>query len=178
MANVSPDRRQASLVVALQNPKAIDLMPGQVALGLAGDQLKTLLGSCVSVILTDPRRTVGAMCHIVHVGPPNAANAHNAAYGEVAMHTMFDQLIGVGIPPQRCHAYVYGGGNMFPQMFSTTQVGAKNASWVLNYLDGCGITVVEHDVGGSTYRKVVWTVGSDKPGVEVVRTDMAPATRR
>ena len=42
-------------MVPLQNPKAIDLMPGHVALGLVGDQLKTLLGSCVSVILTDPR---------------------------------------------------------------------------------------------------------------------------
>ena len=153
-------------------------MPGHVALGLAGDQLKTLLGSCVSVILTDPRRTVGAMCHIVHVGPPNAANAQNTAYGEVAMQAMFDQLIGVGILPQRCHAYVYGGGNMFPQMFSTNHVGAKNATWVLDYLDGCGITVVEHDVGGSIYRRVAWTVGSDQPGVETVRTDLARAPRR
>ena len=45
-----------------------DLMPGDVALGTAGDQLKTLLGSCVSVILTDPRRTVGAMA-IASAGP-------------------------------------------------------------------------------------------------------------
>lgn len=178
MATAFPDRRQAPSVVPLLNPKAIDLMPGHVALGLVGDQLKTLLGSCVSVILTDPRRTVGAMCHIVHVGPPNAANAHNTAYGEVAMHAMFDQLIGVGILPQRCHAYVYGGGNMFPQLFSTTHVGAKNATWVLDYLDGCGITVVEHDVEGSTYRKVAWTVGSGKPEVEAVRTDIAWAPRR
>ena len=58
-----------------------DLMPGDVALGQAGEQLKTLLGSCVAVILTDPRRTVAAMCHIVHVGQPNAANQHNTAYG-------------------------------------------------------------------------------------------------
>ena len=50
----------------------LELMPGDVAIGQAGDQFKTLLGSCVSVVLTDPRRTVGAMCHIVHVGTPNA----------------------------------------------------------------------------------------------------------
>lgn len=159
----------------VQSPRAVELLPGHVVLGLAGDQLKTLLGSCVSVILTDPRRTVGAMCHIVHVGHPNAANAHNTAYGEVAMQTMFDQLIGVGIPPQRCHAYVYGGGNMFPQMFTTTHVGAKNAEWVLDYLDDCGISVVGHDVGGCTYRKVAWTVGREQPVVETVRTDMPKA---
>ena len=39
-------------------------------LGYAGDRMKTLLGSCVAVILTDQRRTVGTMCHIVHVGRP------------------------------------------------------------------------------------------------------------
>ena len=153
-------------------------MPGDVALGRVGDQLKTLLGSCVSVILTDPRRTVGVMCHIVHVGQPNAANIHNTAYGEVAMQDMFDRLIGVAIPPARCQAYVYGGGNMLTQMFSTTHVGAKNANWVLDYLDDCGIAIIAHDVGGNGYRKVAWDVGRAHPVVETVRTDLGGAAGR
>ena len=49
------------------------------------------------------------------------------------MQTMFDRLIAVGIPQARCQAYVFGGGNMFPHVFSTTHVGAKNAQWVLDY---------------------------------------------
>ena len=134
--------------------------------------IATLLGSCVAVILTDPRRTVGTMCHIVHVGRPNHANQHNTAYGEVAMQTMFDRLIAVGIAPARCQAYVYGGGNMFPQLFSPTHVGAKNAQWVLNYLLDCGIVVVGNSVGGSTYRKVAWTVGREAPEVEEVQPQM------
>ena len=173
MSAAFPDRRKAQPLASWQKSRLIELMPGDVALGLAGDQLKTLLGSCVSVILTDPRRTVGVMCHIVHVGRPNAANVQNTAYGLVAMQDMFDRLIGVAIPPERCHAYVYGGGNMFPQMFSTTHVGAKNADWVLDYLYDCGINVVEEDVGGSGYRKVAWTVGLERPSVEMVRTDIS-----
>lgn len=178
MSFVFPERRKATLPISTQSQSAIELMPGHVALGRAGDQLRTLLGSCVSVILTDPRCTVGVMCHIVHVGRPNAANLSNTAYGEVAMQAMFDQLIGVAIPPQRCCAYVYGGGNMFPQLFSTTHVGAKNAEWVLDYLYDCGINVVEQDIGGSTYRKLAWTVGRTKPEVEAVRTDMPKSPRR
>ena len=150
---------------------AAELLPGHVVLGFAGDQLKTLLGSCVSVILTDPRRTVGAMCHIVHIGRPNAANAHNTAFGVVAMQEMFDRLIDVGIPPQRCQAYVYGGGNMFPQMFSTTHVGAKNADWVLDYLHHYDITILEQSLGGNGYRKVAWTVGYDAPVVETIQSE-------
>lgn len=145
-----------------------ELMPGDVALGLAGDSLRTLLGSCVSVILTDPRRTVGAMCHIVHVGSPNAANRHNTAYGEVAMQDMFMRLQGVGILAQRCHAYVYGGGNMFPGIASGPLVGDRNAQWVWDFLHDREIAVVDYSLGGTSYRKVSWTVGHSEPCVENV----------
>jgi chemotaxis protein CheD len=167
------ERRKASIPSSGFKTAVTELMPGHVVLGRAGDQLKTLLGSCVSVILTDPRRTVGVMCHIVHVGRPTAANAHNTAYGEVAMQEMFDLLIDVAIPPGRCHAFVYGGGNMFPHMFTTTHVGANNANWVMNYLHDCGITVVDESLGGNGYRKVAWTVGPEMPFIETVLSDMA-----
>ena len=150
---------------------AVELMPGDVALGLAGDQLKTLLGSCVCVILTDPRRTVGVMCHIVHVGQPNAMNLGNTAYGTEAMDDMFDRLIAVGVVPQRCEAYVYGGGNMFPQLVTARHVGASNADWVLDFLHEHDIPVVDYSLGGTGYRKVSWTVGRTEPMVETVNSE-------
>jgi chemotaxis protein CheD len=148
-----------------------ELMPGDVALGLAGEQMKTLLGSCVAVILTDPRRTVGAMCHIVHVGRPNAANAGNTAYGICAMEDMFARLIKIGISHRFCHAYVFGGGNMFPQFFDVRHVGASNVDWVLDYLDAHHIAVVDQCLGGQGYRKILWTVGPTEPVVEVVTAE-------
>lgn len=150
----------------------VELMPGEVALGQAGDQLKTLLGSCVCVILTDPRRTVGVMCHIVHVGKPNAANAKNTAYGEVAMREMFARLRAVGINPQMCDAYVFGGGNMFPDMYRTRHVGGSNVQWIVDFLDQHGIAIVDHSLGGNAYRKVSWTVGVGEPAIESVLTDL------
>lgn len=145
-----------------------ELMPGDVAVGGVGEHFKTLLGSCVSVILTDPRRTVGAMCHIVHVGQPNASNLRNTAYGVVAFQTMFDQLQKRGVIPTRCQAYVYGGGNMFPQLFGGKHVGTSNSEWVLNQLHALGIEVVDEHLGGNGYRKVSWTIGPQEPVVETV----------
>jgi chemotaxis protein CheD len=150
---------------------AAELMPGDVALGQAGDQLKTLLGSCVAVILTDPRRTVGAMCHIVHVGQANAANSRNTAYGSVAMREVFARLRSVGIEPTKCEAYLFGGGNMFPTTFRAQHVGDNNVGWVLDFLDAHGIPVVNHCLGGNGYRKVSWTVGSGEPVVETVMAE-------
>lgn len=168
----APDHRAARRVP--QTPVSaivLELLPGDVALGLAGDQFKTLLGSCVSVILTDPRRTVGVMCHIVHVGRPNAVSTHNTAYGQVAMDEMFQRLLGVGVTPRLCEAYVYGGGNMFPEVFARRHVGLGNIDWVLDYLEMQRIPVRGHCLGGLGYRKVSWTVGPTEPVVEIVQTE-------
>jgi chemotaxis protein CheD len=146
----------------------VELMPGDVVLGQSGDHLKTLLGSCVSVILTNQRRTVAAMCHIVHVGLPNAANTGNTAYGLEAMDEMFARLTATGEVPTRCEAYVFGGGNMFPKLFAHHHVGASNAEWVLDFLDVHQIPVIDNCLGGNGYRKVSWTVGPTAPLVETV----------
>jgi chemotaxis protein CheD len=146
----------------------VELMPGDVAVADAGEQLKTLLGSCVCVILTDPRRTVAAMCHIVHVGRPNAANTHNTAYGLVAMHDMYAHLRSRGVNPALCEAYVFGGGNMFPKIFSARHVGASNIDWALDFLHEQQLVVVDQSLGGNGYRKVSWTVGAGEPLVETV----------
>lgn len=151
--------------------RVVELLPGDVALGLAGDQLKTLLGSCVSVILTDPRRTVGVMCHIVHVGRPSASNANNTAFGQVAIEVMFQRLLGIGVTPQLCEAYVFGGGNMFPEVFARRHVGQSNIDWVLDYLDAQQIPVRGHCLGGNGYRKVSWIVGPTEPVVEMVKAE-------
>jgi chemotaxis protein CheD len=145
-----------------------ELMPGDVAIGLAGQGLKTLLGSCVSVILTDPRRTVAAMCHIVHAVTPRPADAHNTAYGPVAMQDMFDRLVQMGVSPTMCEAYVFGGGNMFPQLFARQHVGEKNIDWALAFLQSHNIAIVDQSLGGNGYRKVAWTVGPTEPVVETV----------
>ena len=142
------------------------LHPGDVALGLRGDRLETLLGSCVAIILTDPRRTLGAMCHIVHASPAGDGQADNTAYAANALDAMYQALMAHGINPHLCQAYVYGGGNMFPSMVrSHRHVGQANADWVLAALAEDGIPVIGHDLGGQSYRRVRWTVGNDVPAV-------------
>ena len=146
--------------------QTFDIRPGQVAFGRVGDEFRTLLGSCVSVILTDPRRTVGVMNHIVHVGRPNLAQRHNTSYGDAAMSEMNRLLQSKGFIATSCQAYVVGGGNMFANIVTGTSVGTRNAHWVMAYLAHHNIPVLKVDVGGTGYRKLVWTVGAGDPEVE------------
>ncbi len=144
------------------------LHPGDLACGSRGDRFATLLGSCIAVVLTDPRRTVGAMCHIVHSTHTAREIPRDTAWGDVALDLMFEQLRERGIAPQLCQAYVYGGGNMFPGQPRASDVGANNARWTLEALALDGIRVLHQDVGGNAYRRLSWTVGPDAPHVTAV----------
>jgi chemotaxis protein CheD len=145
------------------------LHPGDVACVTRGTRLETLLGSCVAVVLTDPRRTVGAMCHIVHAKPPmSCSNGKPGAHADGALAAMYQQLRRRGIEPRLCEAFVYGGGNMFPGLFTRHHVGDDNVRWVLQALAADGIPVLVHDHGGNTYRRLAWTVGPQLPQVAAV----------
>jgi chemotaxis protein CheD len=144
------------------------LHPGDVVCAERGDRMETLLGSCVAIILTDPRRTVGAMCHIVHSGPASSATSASGAHADVALATLYGLLRERGLEPTQCEAYVYGGGNMFPDIFMRTHVGDDNAQWVLAALAEDGVPVLIDDVGGNTYRRLAWTVGPGLPHVIAV----------
>lgn len=144
------------------------LHPGDVACGSRGEQFETLLGSCVAVILTDPRRTVGAMCHIVHASPAPGHARADSHYADAALAAMHARLRARAIEPSRCDAYVYGGGNMFPGLYTRDTIGERNVRWVLDMIASAGVNLVHEDVGGNTYRRLRWTVGPGAPSVTAV----------
>ncbi len=156
---------QAAVSVAAFGSVVHTLHPGDLACGTRGDRFVTLLGSCVAVVLTDPRRTVGAMCHIVHSTPNDSAD-RDSTWGDVALDLMYGQLRERGIEPRLCDAFVYGGGNMFPGLVpGGRHVGSANARWVLDALAMDGIPVLHQDLGGPSYRRLSWTVGPELPQV-------------
>jgi chemotaxis protein CheD len=119
-------------------------------------------------VLTDRRHTIGAMCHIVHCRPRSqySGNPGNGADG--ALDSLYGLVRARGFSPALCEAYVYGGGNMFPELVDGLHVGERNAEYVLARLRADGVRVVAQDVGGTTYRRLAWTVGSGQPQVTAV----------
>jgi chemotaxis protein CheD len=158
--------------------RKLTLHPGDVACVDRGECLETLLGSCVAILLTDPRRTVGAMCHVVHAGRAQGVPTRATAYGDEALAEMGRLLRARGIDPQQCLAWVYGGGNMFPTRIGETaadgNVGAANFEWALGALHQAGIRVLGVALGGHAYRKLSWTIGLDAPEVETVSMARPP----
>lgn len=159
-----------------QDARVHTLHPGDVACGERGDRFETLLGSCVAIVLTDPRRTVGAMCHIVHSIASAASRQGDTAHADAALDAMYRLLHQRSINPRLCEAYVYGGANMFPQLAAAPRsspsrhVGEANARWATGALAHEGIAVLLQDLGGTNYRRLSWTVGPEAPRV-IAATD-------
>lgn len=167
MKRVLPRRAAAAVAAAAQAAPVRTLHPGDVAVARRGERLATLLGSCVAIVLTDPRRTVGAMCHVVSTRYAPGERRHSTAFGDAAMLQMQASLRAHGMEPRLCEAFAYGGGNMFCGRGGEMAVGMKNANWALDALDALGVHLLAHDLGGAGYRKLAWTVG---PGVPEVTT--------
>jgi chemotaxis protein CheD len=159
----------AAAACGVSAARVFTLHPGDVAWGEQGDRLDTLLGSCVAVILTDPRRTGGVMCHVVHSRPAgSAALATGFHHGDAALDAMSRLLRAHAIEPRLCEAYAYGGGNMFPGLYPQANVGEHNVRWARDVLAEAGIRLLHHDLGGTCYRRLSWTVGPELPRVVAV----------
>lgn len=146
----------------------VTLHPGDVACAGRGTRFVTLLGSCVSILLSDPARTIGAMCHFVTVSPAqtHAGKPAQTTQSAEALAAMFTSLRMRGIDPLRCEAWVIGGGNMFPGLVAgQDHIGASNSAWAVRELERLRIPIVASHVGGNMYRKVLWTIGAWAPAV-------------
>jgi chemotaxis protein CheD len=155
--------------LALDAPvRPVFLHPGEVGLGHRGDRFETLLGSCVAIVLTDPRRTVAAICHFVHANDTAANGPDSTAHAGPAVAWMFAALRAEGIEPTLCEAFVFGGGNMFPRLVDGPHIGDRNVDWALRFLKRTGLRIRRQDTGGSRYRRLGWTIGCDEPEVMTV----------
>lgn len=139
------------------------LKPGEYVFGDASYRIRTLLGSCVSVTIWHPTARVGAMCHFLlpSRGSPWPREP-DSRYGDEAIWLMLRELADHRIPREQCQAKIFGGGNMFPGLGSTSQlkVGDKNGISARALLAARGIPVVSESLFGVGHRNIIFDVAS------------------
>ena len=114
--------------------------------------IKTLLGSCVAACLYDPESGVGGMNHFSLPGV--ADDGANARYGAYAMELLITSLMKKGADRSRLKAKVFGGGKVLDVESERLNVGARNASFVLTFLEVEGIPVLAQSLGGTKGRMI------------------------
>lgn len=130
----------------------IKLLPGEFYVSAEDVVLTTVLGSCVSACIRDPRLGIGGMNHFM-LPDSELGNGNSARYGSYAMEVLVNELLKAGARRSGLEAKVFGGAAVL-KSFTDSQVGNRNAQFVLDYLKAEHIPVLAQDLGDTCPRKI------------------------
>ncbi|HET7775878.1 MAG TPA: chemoreceptor glutamine deamidase CheD [Azospira sp.] len=135
---------------------AAKILPGEYYVSREDALLVTVLGSCVAACIRDADSGIGGMNHFML--PDSGGDgmvSPSARYGTYAMEVLINHLLKLGARRGRLEAKVFGGGAVLASLTST-QVGVRNAEFVLNFLKTENIPVVAKDLLDSYPRKIYY----------------------
>ncbi len=135
---------------------AIYLRPGELCFQEQPAVVSTVLGSCVSVTLFSPRRSVGAICHALL---PLSRGCPELKYVDHAVDVMLQRFQHKGIRRDEIQAKLFGGSDMFngPEAgLRQPSVGHQNVLAAREVLDRAGIPLLAQDVRGAQGRKILF----------------------
>ena len=153
--------------------EAAKILPGEYFATDKNMVLVTVLGSCVTACLRDPRAGVGGMNHFMlprseRDSDPTNPVSMSARYGTFAMEILINQLQKMGARRENMEAKVFGGGNVL-RGFTVNSIGEANANFVIEYLHNEGIKIIAEDLLGVHPRKLYFFPGTGKVLVKKIR---------
>ena len=141
--------------------EAVKVLPGEYFVTTTEMMLVTVLGSCVSACIRDREKGLGGMNHFMLADGDSLDQVASARYGTYAMEVLINHLMKLGARRTSLEAKVFGGGRVMATL-SSSQVGDKNATFVLNYLKTEGIQVKAQDLLDVHPRKVYFFPSSGR----------------
>lgn len=92
----------------------ITLMPGDFYFGDKPVRIRTLLGSCVAIVLWHPKRRLAGMCHYVLPERKHLRGAKlDGRYANEAVELFEREMARYGTRPSEYRVSLYGAANMF-----------------------------------------------------------------
>ena len=144
------------------NLNNVTIHPGEYKVSDEDIIISTVLGSCISVALFDPKKKQGGMNHFL-LPKDGIANLTEKTiikqeyrYGLYAMEILINSLLKMGSQKKNLVAKVFGGSEMFEMTVRVSNVGKQNREFALLFLKNEEIPVVASDLGGKLGRKVLY----------------------
>jgi chemotaxis protein CheD len=132
---------------------AVKVLPGEYFVSSEDLLIMTVLGSCISACLWDPRARAGGMNHFML--PDGDSVDGLGRYGSYAMELLINQMLKAGARRETMQAKVFGGAQVMAG-FTSMNVGERNTKFVFDYLAMERIPVVSQDVLDIHPRKVIF----------------------
>lgn len=146
---------------------AAKLMPGEFYISKYQEMITTVLGSCVSACVYDPRRRVGGMNHFMLPDKSGSPADESARYGIYAMETLINELMKCGCKREDLKVKLFGGGQIIKNM---SDVGRENILFAKNFIHAEGLELEASDLGLIYPRKVNFFPHSGKAMVKRLKT--------
>lgn len=134
------------------------LLPGDFYVTCVDEVIDTVLGSCVSACIRNPRLRIGGMNHFMLPRPTGTGNdtwesvdGRATRYGSASMEHLINRILKVGGTRADLEVKIFGGGRV---LSSLSDVGNHNVSFVREYLRQEGLNVTSEDVGDTCPRHV------------------------
>lgn len=146
-------------------PAIVSVAMGQWAVVEAPSRLRTLLGSCVGVILYDRKGRVGGLAHVV-LPDSRGATDHPGKYADTAVPALIAEVerrLG-GRSDGRLVAKLVGGASMFPggapSSNAVLNIGRLNQEAVEAILGARRVPILARDLGGGGGRNLTFDVAT------------------
>ncbi|MES1195758.1 MAG: chemoreceptor glutamine deamidase CheD [Steroidobacter sp.] len=134
------------------------LLPGDFYVTSEDEVLDTVLGSCVSACIRNPRTGMGGMNHFMLPHPRgestdswNAVASTATRYGSASMEQLINKILSGGGLRADLEVKIFGGARV---LAVATDVGQHNVIFVREFLKQEGLKIVSEDVGDTTPRHV------------------------
>lgn len=155
------------------NCQVAKILPGEFYVTSTDMAISTVLGSCVSACIWDIKLNIGGMNHFMLPGNTDIYNplSASARYGSYAMEMLINEILKRGASRENLRAKIFGGGNVVESM-TTSNVGKRNAKFVVDYLGFESIPIVAQDLLDTCPRKVVFFPKNGKVLMKRMHTDV------
>ena len=143
------------------------------AVAAAPARLVTIgLGSCVAIVLHDPKARIGALAHVLLPAPEGTRGMeHPGRFPGAAVPRMLDEMRALGAGGA-ITARLVGGASLFGALLSAPgggSIGARNIEASRAALAAAKVRVTGELVGGAAGRSVYFDVASGRLDVRSMR---------
>jgi chemotaxis protein CheD len=135
---------------------AVYLHPGEVYVTAQACAITTILGSCVSVCLSEQGGRIGGANHFL-LPEQRTGETPSTRYAPGAIEQLIHHLITLGANRARLQAKLFGGANVLHAFQDGVRhIGAANVQIARTLLTKHNIPIHAEDVGGIRGRKLVF----------------------
>lgn len=159
----------------------IFLQPGDFYFGDRDTRIRTVLGSCVSIICWHPQKLIGGMCHYMLATRGDRREVSlDGKYADEAMEMFMDEIRAAKTHPSEYQVKIFGAGNMFPKtgshkhdcdgctpevayqnpISSCHKVHCRNRQVAYYLVDRYGFKIHAEHLGGEGHRQLLFDVWS------------------